>query len=88
MPRRIIEVAGEQWNVQASGRVTQYVKDELGLVFSRGSGANRERRVIRFSPLGGKNPELALSQLSDAQLRDLFAHSQPAWTAPETGYRP
>jgi len=88
MPCRIIEVGGEQWNVQASGRVTQYVKDELGPVFSRGTGANRERRVIRFSPLGGKNPELALSQLSDAQVRDLFAHSQPAWTAPETGHRP
>jgi hypothetical protein len=88
MPRSIIEVGGEQWNAQASGRVTQYVKDELGLVFSRGTGANRERRVIRFSPLGGNNPELALSQLSDAQVRDLFAHSQPAWTAPETGYRP
>lgn len=87
MPRRIIEVNGEQWAVQPSGRVTQYVKDELGLVFSRGTGAQRERRVIRFSPLGGKNPELALSQLSDAQLRDLLAHSQPAWTAPETGYR-
>lgn len=88
MPRRIIEVGGEQWNVQASGRITQYVKDELGLVFSRGTGSSRERRVIRFSPLGGKNPELALSQLTEAQLLDLFAHSQPAWTAPETGYRP
>jgi len=38
MPRRIIEVGGEQWNVQASGRITQYVKDELSLVFSRGAG--------------------------------------------------
>jgi hypothetical protein len=88
MSRRIIEVSGERWDVQASGRITQYVKDELGLVFSRGTGAGRERRVIRFSPLGCKSPELALSQLSEAQLRDLFAHSQPAWTAPETGYRP
>jgi hypothetical protein len=88
MSRRIIEVSGERWDVEASGRITQYVKDELGLVFSRGTGAGRERRVIRFSPLGGKNPELALSQLSEAQLRNLLAHSQPAWTAPETGYRP
>jgi hypothetical protein len=88
MPRRIIEVNGERWDVQASGRVTQYLKDELGLLFSKGTGLDRERRVIRFSPLGGKNSELALSQLSDAQLRDLLAHSQPAWTAPETGYRP
>jgi len=88
MPRRIIEVNGERWQVHSSGRVTQYVKDELGLVFSRGTGSERERRVIRFSPLGAKSPELALSELTDIQLRDLLAHSQPAWTAPETGYRP
>lgn len=88
MPRRIIEVGGEQWSVQVSGRTTQYLKDELGLVFVRGTGPDRERRVIRYSPLGGKNPELALSQLSEAKLHELFAHTQPSWTAPETGYRP
>ena len=87
MPRRIIEMNGDQWEVSASGRVTQYVKDELGLVFSRGTGTARERRVARDSPLGAKRSELALSELTDAQLRALLAHSQPAWTAPETGYR-
>jgi hypothetical protein len=87
MPRRIIEVNGDQWEVTVSGRVTQYVKDELGLLFARGTGAGRERRVARYSPLGAKSSELALSELSDAQLRALLAHSQPAWTAPETGYR-
>ncbi|HEY8104880.1 MAG TPA: hypothetical protein VIE46_02170 [Gemmatimonadales bacterium] len=87
MPRRIIEVEGDQWEVAVSGRVTQYVKDELGLVFARGIGAARERRVTRYSPLGAKSSERALSELTDAQLRDLLAHSQPAWTAPETGYR-
>ena len=61
MPRRIIEVDGVQWEVSVSGRITQYVKDEFGLVFSRGAGATRERRVSRYS--------------------------QPAWTAPEMGYR-
>ena len=86
MPRRIIEVDGDQWEVAVSGRVTQYVKDELGLVFARGSGTARERRVTRYSPLGAKSTELALSELTDAQLRGLLAHSQPAWTAPETGY--
>ncbi|MEO6055744.1 MAG: hypothetical protein ABI860_04770 [Gemmatimonadales bacterium] len=88
MPRRIIEVDGESWEVAVSGRVTQYVKDEFGLVFSRGTGPARERRVTRYSPLGAKSRELSLHQLSDQELRQLLAHSQPSWTAPELGYRP
>jgi hypothetical protein len=87
MPRRIIEVDGVQWAVAVSGRITQYVKDEFGLVFSRGAGATRERRVARYSPAGAKSRELSLAELTDADLRDLLAHSQPAWTAPEMGYR-
>ena len=87
MPRRILEVDGEQWQVDVSGRLTQYVKDEFGLVFTRGTGPDRERRVVRYSPLGSKSRELSLGQLSDQELRDLLDHSQPAWTAPETGYR-
>src|SRR3954469_16660484 len=88
MPRRIIEVDGEPWEVAVSGRVTQYVKDEFGLVLSRGIGPKRERRVVRYTPLGAKSRELSLSQLSDQELRDLLTHSQPAGTAPEMGYRP
>ena len=38
MPRRIIEADGEQWEVAVSGRVTQYTKDEFGLIFTRGTG--------------------------------------------------
>ena len=87
MPRRIIEVDGEPWEVAVSGRVTQYTKDEFGLVFSRGIGPNREQRVARYTPLGAKSRELSLSQLSDQDLRDLLAHSQPSWTAPEMVYR-
>jgi hypothetical protein len=87
MPRRIIEVDGVPWGVAVSGRVTQYVKDEFGLVFSRGTGPDREQRVARYTPLGAKSRELSLSQLSDQQLRELLAHSQPSWTAPEMGYR-
>ena len=87
MPRRVIEVDGERWTVSLSGRVTQYVKDEFGLVFSRGTGSARERRVARYSPLASKSPELALAGLSDADLVTLLARSQPAWTAPETDYR-
>ena len=87
MPRRVFEADGEQWEVEVSGRVTQYVKDEFGLIFTRGIGPGRERRVIRYSPLGSKSREASLGQLSDAELRDLLAHSQPSWTAPEMGYR-
>jgi hypothetical protein len=87
MPRRIIDVDGERWEVAVSGRVTQYTKDEFGLIFSRGIGPNREQRVARYTPLGAKSRELSLSQLSDQELRELLAHSQPSWTAPEMGYR-
>lgn len=87
MPRRIIEVDGQQWEVAVSGRVTQYVKDEFGLIFTRGVGPNREQRVVRYSPLGAKSRELSLAQLSDQELGELLRHSQPSWTAPEMGYR-
>jgi hypothetical protein len=87
MPRRIIAADGEQWEVAVSGRITQYVKDEFGLVFTRGVGPDREQRVARYSPLGAKSRELSLSQLSDQELAELLKHSQPSWTAPEMGYR-
>jgi hypothetical protein len=87
MPRRIIEVDGEQWQVAVSGRSTQYNKDEFGLVFTRGTGPQREQRVVRYSPLGAKSRELSLARMSDRELADLLAVSQPAWTAPELGYR-
>ncbi|HYC33633.1 MAG TPA: hypothetical protein VEB59_15190 [Gemmatimonadales bacterium] len=87
MAVRSIEVGGETWEVAASGRTTQYTKDEFGLVFTRGTGRNREQRVSRYSPMGARSRELSLAQLSDAELRDLLAHSQPSWTAPEMGYR-
>ena len=43
MPRRIIEVDGDRWQVAVSGRSTQYNKDEFGLVFTRGTGPDREQ---------------------------------------------
>lgn len=86
MPRRFLDVDGEQWEVSPTGRLTQYTKDEFGLVFARGTGPNRERRVVRYSPLGSKSREQSLDQLSEQELRDLLAHSQPSWTAPEMGY--
>ena len=87
MPRRIIEVDGEQWEVSVSGRSTQYVKDEFGVIFTRGVGPDREQRVTRYSPLGPKSRELSLSRLTDAELGALLSQSQPSWTAPEMGYR-
>ena len=87
MPRRIIDVDGERWEVAVSGRSTQYTKDEFGLVFTRGTGPGRERRVVRYSPLGAKSRELSLGALSDKELAALLAVSQPSWTAPELGYR-
>lgn len=87
MPRRIIDVDGERWEVAVSGRSTQYTKDEFGLVFTRGTGPGRERRAVRYSPLGAKGTESSLGQLSDKELAALLAVSQPAWTAPELGYR-
>ena len=87
MPRRVIGADGDQWMVSVSGRNTQYTKDEFGLVFTRGTGAGREQRVTRYSPLGAKSRELSLRELSDRELRDLLVHSQPSWTSPEMGYR-
>ena len=51
MPRRIIEVDGQPWEVEVSGRVTQYTKDEFGLVFSRGTGPDREQRGRDLPPV-------------------------------------
>jgi hypothetical protein len=87
MPRRIIEADGASWEVSVSGRLTQYTKDEFGLVFTRGTGSAREHRVARYTPLGAKSRELSLRQLSDQQLQELLRQSQPSWTAPEMGYR-
>lgn len=86
MPRRTIEADGRRWSVMTSGRRTQYVKDEFGIVFTSEDRV-REQRVTRYSPLGAKSTELALSSLSDRELLELFATSQPAWTSPELGYR-
>lgn len=86
MARRTIEVDGERWEVYPSGRVTVYDRDEFGLVFERGTGPDRIRRVVRYSPLGPRRRDASLTQLPAARLIDLFRQSQPAWTSPDTGY--
>jgi hypothetical protein len=86
MARRTLEIDGERWEVYPSGRVTQYDRDEFGLVFEKGTGPSRVRRVTRYSPVGARRWDAALAELPDAQLQELFRQSQPAWTSPETGY--
>ena len=86
MARRTIEVDGERWEVYPSGRVTQYDRDEFGLVFEKGTGPARVRRVTRYSPMGARRWDAALAELSDQSLHELFRQSQPAWTSPETAY--
>lgn len=88
MPRRTIEADGRAWAVSPTGRRTIYARDEVGLMFTADDGMERERRITRFSPLGARSPDMALNELTDTQLRDLLATSQPAEMAPETGYRP
>jgi len=85
MPRRFT-ADGAEWIVMPSGRNTQYVRDEFGLLFTRMTGEKAER-VARYSPRDARSRELSLSTMSDADLRELLGTSQPAYTAPETGYR-
>ena len=88
MPFRTIDVGGQKWRVQASGRVTQLDRDEFGLVFVRGSGPSMEVRVSRYSPMATRSREAALAELSEDKLRELFTFSQPSDTSPDAGYRP
>ena len=88
MPARTIVIDGKSWEVYPSGRITQYDRDEFGLVFVRGSGAEREVRVTRYSPQGTRSREQSLAELTEAELRQLFDYSQPSFTSPEAGYAP
>jgi hypothetical protein len=86
MPVRPLEIEGQKWNVYPSGYITVYTQDEYGLFFSRENGKDREVRVTRYSPQGARSREQAFAELTDAQLRELFAQSQPSFTSPEAGY--
>ena len=86
MPTRSITHAGRTWRVLPSGRVTQYDRDEFALLFASGTGDDREVRVTRYSPHGSRGREASLGEMSDADLRELFAQSQPSFTSPEAGY--
>lgn len=86
MAVRSLEVSGWQWDVYPSGYITKYTQDEYALLFTHGTGDEREVRVTRYSPQGIRSREQAFAQLSEAQLRDLFQQSQPSFTSPEAGY--
>ena len=87
MPDRKINVNGAEWRVYPSGFITQYDQDEFGLFFARGTGAEREVRVTRYSPQGARSREQSFAELSEERLRSLFNESQPSFTSPEAGYR-
>jgi hypothetical protein len=88
MPTRSMNIDGERWNVFPSGYLTQYDADEFGLLFVRGTGDDRAVRITRYSPMGAHSREESLGTLTDAELRALFAQSQPSFTSPEAGYAP
>jgi hypothetical protein len=87
MPSRTLMIDGQTWQVYPSGLITQYNTDEFGLLFVRGSEGLTETRVTRYSPRGTVSREASLAELSDTDLRTLFAQSQPSVTSPEAGYR-
>lgn len=86
MPFRTVSVDGAEWRVYPSGYLTANVKDEFSLIFSRGEGAERESRVVRYSPQQARTREQSFAQLSEADLLHYFHHSQPSGMAPETFY--
>lgn len=86
MPTRRVEIEGRTWQVYPSGYITQYDADEFGLIFVHGAADQREVRVTRYTPAGTRSREQSLAECTDADLRRLFAMSQPSVTSPEAGY--
>jgi hypothetical protein len=86
MPSRIVTIGGRTWRVFPSGRVTQYDRDEFGLLFISDGGGKREVRVTRYSPVGTRSREHSLAEMNDAELTRLFEASQPSQTSPEADY--
>jgi hypothetical protein len=86
MPSRTLTIGGKSWLVFPSGRVTQYDRDEFGLIFISGTGGDREVRVTRYSPVGTRSRERSLVEMSNADLGRLFEASQPSDTSPEADY--
>ena len=45
MPTRSITIDGTTWSVFPSGFITQYDRDEFGLIFANGAGADGEDTI-------------------------------------------
>ena len=88
MPTRTVNIAGRSWNVFPSGRVTQYDRDEFGLLFVNEERGKRTVRVTRYSPVSTRSREQSLAEMSDVELQRLFDASQPSETSPEADYSP
>jgi hypothetical protein len=88
MLSRTISADGKTWRVYPSGFVTQYDRDEFGLIFVHGTGEQREVRVTRYSPQRTRSRETSFAELGDGDLVRLFGTSQPSATSPEAGYAP
>lgn len=86
MAFRTISADGKAWRVFPSGFVTQYDRDEFGLMFVHGDGDARQVRITRYSPVAVRSREQAFLQLTDADLLRLYNQSQPSFTSPEAGY--
>lgn len=87
MIERQIVLDGRTWTVSLAGRFTVYGRDEVPVVFEhRAADGTRLRRLSRFSPLGSREREQALAELSEAALAALWRQSQEEWTSPELGY--
>ena len=85
MARRIVDQHGTTWRVALSGRSTMYGRDELSLEF-RSADPPTEVRYCRYTPRGAKAGELAFDESSTAELLQLLASAQPAWTSPDGNY--
>jgi hypothetical protein len=86
MAQRTITMDGVTWEVGPTGSVTQYTRDEFGVLFHKRGGTEADQRVARYAPMGSRSAENSLAELSERELRELYRRSQPAWTSPETGY--
>ena len=87
MPTRHVMIEGREWRVFPSGFLTPNTRDEFGLIFVAGTGANRVVRVTRYAPMSIQAREASLAALDDAQLIALFRTSQPGARSPEAGYQ-
>ena len=83
---RSITIDGKSWLVFPSGRVTQYDRDEFGLIFI--NGTRQRPRGARHALLAGRHALARTVARRDDRRRSraLFEYSQPSDTSPEADY--